>query len=65
MIRGRDYDLQPILDDSRYRPDAIIHAPGGLEIVIDAKAPLDAFLASVDCESTSETQKLLKARAVR
>ncbi|WP_241429641.1 DNA recombination protein RmuC [Tropheryma whipplei] len=63
MIRGRDYDLQPILDDSRYRPDAIIHAPGGLEIVIDAKAPLDAFLASVDCESTSETQKLLKKHA--
>ena len=31
-------------DNGRLRPDLIVHLPGGRRIVVDAKAPLEAFL---------------------
>lgn len=37
------------------RPDMIVRMPGGREIVVDVKTPLDAYLSAV--EATDETQK--------
>ena len=36
------------------RPDMVVFLPGGKEIVLDAKAPLDAYLESQEAESESE-----------
>ncbi len=35
-------------DDHRLRPDVIIYIPGGKSMVVDAKTPLDAYLAAID-----------------
>jgi DNA recombination protein RmuC len=37
-------------DDGRLRPDMIVHVPGGGEIVVDAKVPLEAFLQLIDAD---------------
>jgi DNA recombination protein RmuC len=46
MLHRCDFDEQPGLwsDTGRLRPDLIVHLPGGKRIVVDAKAPLEAFL---------------------
>src|SRR6202142_732991 len=33
------------------RPDLVVHLPEGRELVVDAKAPLDAYLAAIDAPS--------------
>lgn len=56
-----------IADESRFRPDMIINLPGGKKIVIDAKAPLAGYLASLETSDESQRQSCLKdhARHVR
>ena len=46
MLAHCDFDEQPtaFTDAGRLRPDLVIHLPGGHTIVVDAKAPLEAFL---------------------
>jgi DNA recombination protein RmuC len=46
MLDHCDFDEQTTLAgvDGRLRPDMIIHLPGGRRIVVDAKAPLGAYL---------------------
>jgi DNA recombination protein RmuC len=58
MVSHCDFDEQVSTntDDGRLRPDMIVHIPGGGEIVVDAKVPLDAFLHLVDADDeTSRT----------
>jgi len=31
-------------EDSRLRPDMVVHLPGGRRVIVDSKAPLDAYL---------------------
>ncbi len=35
-------------EDGDLRPDLVVHLPGGRSLVIDAKAPLDAYLSSIE-----------------
>jgi DNA recombination protein RmuC len=52
MLAHCDFDEQvsTLTDDGRLRPDMIVHVPGGGEIVVDAKVPLEAFLQLIDAE---------------
>src|SRR3954465_10897361 len=54
-------------DDERIRPDVIVRLPGGKRIVIDAKAPLDAYLRALEAPDDSARFNLLgeHARQVR
>ena len=69
MLARCDFDEQPSLqgDNGRLRPDLIVHLPGGKQIVVDAKAPLDAFLdAQAASDEDGRLNRLLAhARQVR
>jgi DNA recombination protein RmuC len=65
MVQRCDFDEQPILmgDNGRQRPDLIVHLPGGKQIVVDAKAPLEAFLDAQDAGDDEARGAKLRAHA--
>jgi DNA recombination protein RmuC len=53
MLPHCDFDLQTSVtaDDGRLlRPDLVVRLPGGKNVVIDAKAPLEAYLNAMEAE---------------
>ncbi len=54
-------------DEGKYRPDLIVRLPGGRQVVIDAKAPLQAYLEAIHITDEQEKENKLKehARQVR
>lgn len=46
-------------DTGRLRPDMIVRLPNGREIVVDAKAPVDAYLNAIEATSEGERKKAL------
>ncbi|MEW6164443.1 MAG: DNA recombination protein RmuC [Pseudomonadota bacterium] len=54
-------------DDGKLRPDLIVRLPGGKQLVVDAKAPLAAYLDAIDAEDDEHRRKKLAdhARHVR
>ncbi|MDE0320306.1 MAG: DNA recombination protein RmuC [Acidimicrobiaceae bacterium] len=58
------YDHQPMIDTgSRQRPDVIVHLPEDLDIVIDAKAPLEAYRRAVESDDENEQLRCLEQHA--
>jgi len=55
------------LDGQRQRPDMVVHLPGGRQIVVDAKAPLSAYLEALDSpdEAVRNEKMALHTRLVR
>jgi DNA recombination protein RmuC len=43
-------------EEGSLRPDMIVRMPGGREIVVDVKTPLDAYLSAVEADSDSERE---------
>ena len=50
-------------EDGRLRPDMIVHVPGGGEIVVDAKVPLEAFLQLIDADDDAGRTAFQNAHA--
>ncbi|MGH9045045.1 MAG: DNA recombination protein RmuC [Acidimicrobiales bacterium] len=50
-------------DEGRVRPDLVVHLPGGAQVVVDAKVPLDAYLKAVESEDEAERKGHLVAHA--
>ena len=53
MTQHVDFDLQPHLkgkDGKGMQPDALVHLPGQGSIIVDAKAPLEAFIRAQEAE---------------
>ncbi|HEY1302814.1 MAG TPA: DNA recombination protein RmuC [Vicinamibacterales bacterium] len=70
MLHRCDFDEQPGLysdNGGRLRPDLIVHLPGSKQIVVDAKAPLEAFLDAQEAadEETRSVRLQAHARQVR
>ena len=65
MLQRCDFDEQPAVpsDNARLRPDLIVHLPGGKQIVVDAKTPLDAFLDAQECTDDERRAVRLQAHA--
>jgi DNA recombination protein RmuC len=69
MLQRCDFDEQRGIatENGRLRPDVIVHLPGGKQIVVDAKAPLEAFLDAQEAPDEESRTVRLQAhtRAVR
>ncbi len=54
-------------DAGRFRPDLVVKLPGGKNVVVDAKTPLDAFLGAFESTDEEVRRKSLQnhARQVR
>jgi DNA recombination protein RmuC len=46
-------------EDGLLRPDMIVHLPGGGQVGIDSKVPLDAFLKFTECDEEDERQAFI------
>ncbi|WP_420618803.1 DNA recombination protein RmuC [Candidatus Poriferisocius sp.] len=51
------------LGEGRGRPDAVVHIPGGLEVVIDAKTPLSSYLDAHHSDDEQRQSELLNSHA--
>ncbi len=69
MLEHCDFEEQVTVEDPdrRSRPDLVVRLPGRRSIVIDAKAPLQAYLAAAEASTDEERETLLveHARHVR
>lgn len=61
-----DFDQQVTYhgdNDARYRPDMIIHLPGGRTVAVDAKAVLEAYLDAVAAVDDAERKNHMERHA--
>jgi len=49
--------------DSQLRPDMVVHLPDNVDVVIDAKAPLDAYKRAVEASDDRERDEHLRQHA--
>jgi DNA recombination protein RmuC len=65
LVEGTDFDMQvhTSTEDGRFRPDMIVRLSNNRIIVVDAKAPLSAYLSSLETEDPVEKQFKLKEHA--
>jgi DNA recombination protein RmuC len=55
--------LQVAGEDGALRPDLVVHMPEARDLVIDAKTPLDAYLAALEAPTEEERNHALKRHA--
>jgi DNA recombination protein RmuC len=62
MIEGRDFHKQLTLngEGGRQRPDYVICIPGGMQLVVDAKAPISAYLEATEAADNCDQEECLK-----
>lgn len=69
MLPHCDFDEQvtATAETGRLRPDAIVHLPGGKQVIVDAKVPLTAYLDAIEATDPTEREARLAdhARHVR
>jgi len=60
-----DFDEQATTatPDGQVRPDMVVHLPGGGEVVVDSKVPLDAFLAFTEADDEAGRRAHLEKHA--
>jgi len=69
MLEHCDFQEQvsQTTEEGRQRPDLIVYLPGGRQVVVDAKAPVDAYLQAVEAQDETARKAALvrHARQVR
>jgi DNA recombination protein RmuC len=67
MIDHCDFHQQVTVnvDEGRLRPDMVVRLPGGRNIVVDAKAPMAAYLAAREAATDEERAEKLRQHAAQ
>ncbi len=60
LVENRDYTTQ--FDRGGRRPDAVVHIPGGCDVVIDSKFPQVRYLEALECDDETARVRLLQAQ---
>lgn len=65
MIGHCDFEEQKSVssEEGQQRPDMVVRLPGGKQVVVDAKAPLQAYLDAVEAPSDEARELYLKRHA--
>ncbi len=66
MVEHVDFLPQETIEteEGRLRPDLLVRLPGDKKVVVDAKAPLDAYLAAIEA-TDDETRRVALVRHAR
>jgi DNA recombination protein RmuC len=58
---------QETTDEGRLRPDVVVHLPGGRQVIVDSKVPLEAYLEAIHANDDNVRDQRFKdhARQVR
>ncbi|MEO8197182.1 MAG: DNA recombination protein RmuC [Thermoanaerobaculia bacterium] len=66
MVEFVDFRTQETVEatDGKLRPDLVVKLPGGKQVVVDSKAPLDAYLAAIEAPN-EEARKIALVRHAR
>lgn len=67
MVEHCDFLEQPSVttEDGRLRPDLIVNLPGGKQVVVDAKAPLMAYLEAMEAQDPEIRTRKLRDHAAQ
>lgn len=67
MLEHCDFFTQPTAtgEDGRLRPDLLVRLPGGKSIVVDAKAPLAAYLQAIEAADEITRKSLMGDHAMQ
>ncbi len=63
MVEYCDFEQEVSTADAALRPDMIVRMPGSREIIVDAKAPLDAFLDAHEARDDASREAALVRHA--
>jgi DNA recombination protein RmuC len=65
MVAGSHYEIKEsvIGEDGRLTPDVVVKLPGGKNVVVDAKVPLNAYLDSSECDDDLSRDLKLREHA--
>lgn len=65
MVPHCDFSEQVSVKDGADRPDMVIHLPGDRQVIVDAKAPMDAFLSSLEASGDTDKARYLDLHATQ
>ncbi len=59
LVEHVDFDVQSSLttDDGRFRPDMVLHLPGGKSLPIDAKVPFDSYIQAMEIPAGADGEE--------
>jgi DNA recombination protein RmuC len=65
MVEHCDYDEQVSVEGpaGRLRPDMIVHLPNDRQVIVDAKAPSDAYFEAMNAPTDKERRETLRRHA--
>lgn len=63
MMNHCDF-FEQVVNESQMRPDLIVKLPGGKNIIVDAKTPLEAYLDAQECSEEQKEEKLKEHAAM-
>lgn len=63
MVNQCDFYEQEVFEEGKMRPDLIVRLPGGRQVVIDSKVPLEAYLEAIEATDDSIKEEKFKHHA--